>query len=179
MNLPVLSESRVEGVIHAPIKLIDLADWVFTLSDKEYQECSKDHIAAGTSYLADGRRMSIHVERLDKLIVQHFVEEISGRRQCRLVSISDTFDATGQGRGQVRVMWEFFVEAIDEGCVKFSNHVEVQFMPGYEDVLHRHGVTLEQAQSDALKHLKAHNVEETVLFAKDIERKALAGRWRK
>jgi hypothetical protein len=35
------------------------------------------------------------------------------------------------------------------------------------------GVTLEQAQARSWFNLLAHNAEETPLFAKDIERKAL------
>ena len=44
--------------------------------------------------------------------------------------------------------------------------------------LRRQGVTLEQAQQRAHGVLAPHNTEETLLFAEDIERKALAGRWR-
>lgn len=177
MNLTLMSESRCESIINAPVETIDLTEWVFTLSDKDYQECSKDHIAAASTYSPDGKRMSINVERVGRLLVQHYVEDIAERRHCRLVSISDTFGPTVQDRGQVHVTWEFFVEPLDANKATFVNHVEVRFMPGYEEALRRDGITLEQAQAASLERLRAHNAEETPLFAKNVERKALAGHW--
>jgi hypothetical protein len=80
-------------------------------------------------------------------------------------------------RGQVGVMWEFFVEPIDATTTKFTNHVQVKAVTGYDEALHRQDVTLEQAQQRSQSVLVPHNAEETQLFAKDIERKALEGRW--
>jgi hypothetical protein len=122
--------------------------------------------------------VSINVERIGSLIVQHYVEEISERRRCRLISLSDTFGPDIAARGQVGVRWEFSVEPIGATKAKFINHVEVKAVSGFEDALRRQGVTLEQGQQRAQSVLAPHNAEETLLFAKDIERKALAGRWR-
>jgi hypothetical protein len=177
MDLPVMADSRMDAVIKAPCESIDLPAWVFGLADKEYQACSMDHIAAAASLTADGKRMSINVERIGSLIVQHYVEDVSERRHCRLISISDTFGPEIRARGQVGVMWEFFVEPIDATTTKFTNHVEVKAVAGFEDVLQRQGVTLDQARQRAQSVLAPHNTEETLLFAKDIERKALNGRW--
>ena len=178
MDLPVMADSRMDAIINAPCESIDLAAWVFGLTDREYQACSKDHIAAGSGFAPDGKRMSINVERIGSLIVQHYVEEISERRHCRLISVSDTFGPNVTARGQVGVLWEFFVEPIDATKTKFTNHVEVKAVSGFEDALRRQGITLEQAQQHTHGVLAPHNIEETLLFAKDIERKALDGRWR-
>jgi hypothetical protein len=178
MDLPVMADSRMDAIIDAPCESIDLTAWVFGLTDKEYQACSKDHIAAAASLTADGRRMSINVERIGSLIVQHYVEDVAERRHCRLISVSDTFGPDIAARGQVGVLWEFFVEPVDATKAKFTNHVEVKAVSGFEDALRKQGVTLEQAQQRAHSVLAPHNTEETLLFAKDIERKALEGRWR-
>ena len=177
MDLPVMANSRMDAVIDAPCETIDLTEWVFGLTDKEYQACSKDHIAAAASFTRDGKRMSINVERIGSLIVQHYVENISERSHCRLVSLSDTFGPEVSVRGQIGVMWEFFVEPIDATTTKFTNHVQVKAVTGYDEALHRQNVTLEQAQQRSQSVLVPHNAEETQLFAKDIERKALEGRW--
>ena len=179
MDLPIMADSRMEAVIHAPYETIDLTAWVFGLADQEYQACSKDHIAAAASLAPDGKRMSLNVERIGSLIVQHYVEDISERGHCRLVSVSDTFGPEVSSRGQVGVMWEFFAEPIDATTAKFTNHVQVKAVAGYEQALRRQGVTLEQAQQRSQSVLAPHNAEETLLFAKDIERKALDGRWSK
>ena len=178
MDLPVMADSRMDAIINTPCESIDLSAWVFGLTDKDYQACSKDHIAAAASLTSDGKRMSINVECIGSLIVQHYVEDVSERRHCRLISVSDTFGPDISARGQVGVIWEFFIEPINAAKTKFTNHVEVKAVPGFEEALRRQGVTLEQAQQRAQGVLAPHNTEETVLFAKDIERKALAGRWR-
>ena len=177
MDLPIMADSSREAVIHAAFDTIDLTAWVFGLTDTEYQACSKDHIAAAAGITADGKRMSINVERIGSLIVQHYVEELAERNHCRLVSVSDSFGPEISSRGQVGVVWEFFVEPIDATTTKFTNHVEVTAVAGYEEALRRQGVTLEQAQQRAKSVLISHNVEETALFAQDIEHKALKGRW--
>jgi hypothetical protein len=46
MTHDVIAKSMAEATIHAPVAAIDLTEWVFTLTDTEYQACSKDHIAA-------------------------------------------------------------------------------------------------------------------------------------
>jgi hypothetical protein len=45
MDLPVMVDPRMQAVINAPFETIDLTEWVFGLTDGEYQACSKDHIA--------------------------------------------------------------------------------------------------------------------------------------
>jgi len=177
MELPVMSDTSLEAVINAPFGSVDLTEWVFGLTDEEYQACSKDHIAGGASLTSDGKRMMINVERIGRLIVQHYVEDVSERDHCRLISTSDTFGPSIGDRGQLHVVWEFFVEPIDTTKTTFRNRVEVKAVTGYEDELHRQGVTLEQAQQRTESVLVPHNAEETPLFAKDIERKALEGRW--
>lgn len=177
MKLPIMSDAWAEAVINAPIQAIDVTDWVFGLTDGEYKACSKDHIAAATTRSPDGKRMSINVERVGRILVQHYVEDISERQHCRLVSLSDTLGPTIDDRGQIGVMWEFFVEPLDPTTTKFTNHVRVTAAPGWQEALRQQGATLEQAQERSRTALVAHNAEETPLFAKDIERKALEGRW--
>jgi alpha-D-ribose 1-methylphosphonate 5-triphosphate synthase subunit PhnH len=75
------------------------------------------------------------------------------------------------------VIWAFTVDAIDSGTTKFTNIVEVRTAPGYVEELDKRGVPFATASEAAQRALSAHNAEETPLFAKDIESKALAKRW--
>jgi hypothetical protein len=43
-----LSNSTVTAIMHVPLEKVNIADWLFTLPDAEYQRCSHAHIAAGT-----------------------------------------------------------------------------------------------------------------------------------
>ena len=90
MTDEVIAKSVAEATIHAPLASIDLTEWVFTLTDSEYQACSKNHIAAAATLTPEGKRMSINVERVGNLMVQHYVEDIAERSRCRIVSLSDS-----------------------------------------------------------------------------------------
>jgi hypothetical protein len=63
MDLPIMADSSREAVIHAPFETIDLTEWVFGLTDKEYQACSKDHIAAAAGITAAREKRSGSAQR--------------------------------------------------------------------------------------------------------------------
>ena len=173
----LVAKSVSEATIRAPAAAIDLTDWVFTLTDSEYQACSKNHIAAAVSKTADGKRMSLNVEHVGNLMVQHYVEEISERAHTRLVSKSDSIGPDINSRTKIAVVWEFTTESIDANTTKFINSVEVRAVPEYLEVLEKRGVPFDKASEVVQKAVHDHNEEETSLFAKDIERKAQARRW--
>jgi hypothetical protein len=50
--------SACEVPLEMPTTDLDLPQWLFRLSDKEYQACSKGHLAAGGSILPDGTQTS-------------------------------------------------------------------------------------------------------------------------
>ena len=177
MSDVVLATSEAEAIIRAPLARIDLADWVFTLTDSDYQACSKDHIAAATTLAPNGNRMSINVEHVGQLMVHHYVEDVADRSRCRLVSLSDSIGPDTHSRVKVIVIWSFTAASIDPVTTKLTNRVEVRSAPGYLEALQKRGVPVSLAGEAAQKALSPHNAEETPLFAKDIERKALAGRW--
>lgn len=177
MNQQLIAQSQAEAVIEEPWKSIDLTEWVFTLTDSEYRACSKNHIAAGTSRTPDGKRMSVNVEHVGNLMIQHYVEDVSRRDHCRLISLSDSIGPSVDSRVKVIVIWECRVEALDDKRTTFANRVEVQSADGYMAALEKRGVSLAQASQVAQSALSAHNAEETPLFARDIERKAKGGRW--
>ena len=72
-----LSSSVFSHVFNAPIEKVDVADWLFKLSEGEYRRCCPpDHIACGATSTDDGKPMSIHVEIIGRtLVIQHYVAE--------------------------------------------------------------------------------------------------------
>ena len=63
-----------QTVINAPVEQVDLEDWLFTLSDSDYQATAKGHKAAGT-FTTDGVRGMVNVESIGNvLIVQHYLK---------------------------------------------------------------------------------------------------------
>lgn len=60
-------------VINAPVDQVDLKEWLFTLSDSEYQATAKGNKAAGT-FTTDGVRGMVNVESIGNVIVvQHYL----------------------------------------------------------------------------------------------------------
>jgi hypothetical protein len=175
MTGQVLAHSAANATIHAPVSASDLTQWVFTLTDSEYQACSRDHVAAAATVTPEGKRMSINVEHVGNVMVQHYVEDVA-ERSCRLVSLSDSIGSDIGSKVKVVVTWSFTARAIDSETTKFTNTVEVRAAPGYLEALEK--LPFDKASELTQQAVRAHNAEETPLFAKDIERKAVAGRWR-
>ena len=172
MTETVITESRSTAIINAPIEFVDIADWVFTLPDAEYQRCSPAHIAAGFTTSDDGRRMSLNVETIGgNLMVQHYVEDIGEAHHVRLLSTSDVIGPAG--RTKSGVVWELSVKALDADRCELTNHVIGKTTPEYWDHLGKSGVPFEVAKKAQDTASSAHNAQETPLFAKSMEAKAL------
>ncbi|EJG02555.1 hypothetical protein [Flavobacterium sp. F52] len=171
------TESTTTAIINAPLEKIDLTEWLFTLKDKEYQECSASHIAAGNSIAEDGRRISINVEQIaGNLLIQHYVEDISERNHCAVNSVSDSLSPLG--RTTLIIKWELKVKKLSDSSCEFSNHVVISLTEHFLQLLHEAGVSdLEPVRINMKDNLETHNKEETPLFAANIQKKALSGIW--
>ncbi|MDQ6531119.1 hypothetical protein [Flavobacterium sp. LHD-85] len=171
------TESTTIATINAPLENIDLTEWLFTLKDKEYQECSASHIAAGNSTAEDGRRISINVEQIaGNLLIQHYVEDISKRNHCAVNSLSDSLSPLG--RTTLIIRWELKVKKLTDSSCELSNHVVISLTEHFLQLLAGAGVSdLEPVRMGMKDNLEAHNKEETPLFAANIQKKALSGIW--
>ena len=171
-----LSHSVVKGIINAPIEKVDIADWLFNLPDNEYQRCSTAHIAAGFTRTLKGEPMSINVETIgNALIIQHYVATEHRADYCRMLSISDTI--TANGRSKVQVLWELKATKLDDNSCEYTNEIHATATPEFFDFMKVHNITLAQAAHDRQEASDLHNHEETPLFAKSIEKKALTGEY--
>jgi hypothetical protein len=169
-----LSHSVVKAVINAPIEKVNIADWLFNLPDAEYQKCSVNHIAAGATQTYDGQLMSINVEYIgDALVIQHYVATEHRADYCRMLSVSDAI--TKNGRTKVQVFWELKATAIDEHTCEYTNEIHATATQEFMAFIQEHGITLAQAAAARQAASDLHNREETPLFAKSIEKKALTG----
>jgi hypothetical protein len=168
----VLSQSAFSHVIDVPFEQVDIAKWLFTLPDAEYQRCAPpDHIAAGATFTDDGRRMSINVEMIGTgLVVQHYVGEITEAAHCKMVSTSDVF--TPNGRTKVQVIWDLSVKKIDDTHSEYTNSVVSHPTEEFLAFIEEHGISWEKAQSDRQQSSGDHNRRETPLFAESIARAA-------
>ncbi len=170
----VLSQSAFSHVIDVPFEKIDIAKWLFSLPDAEYQRCAPpDHIAAGATFTDDGRRMSINVEMIGTgLVVQHYVGDITEAAHCRMVSTSDVF--TPKGRTKVQVIWDLSVKKVDDHRSEYTNSVVSHPTEEFLAFIKEHGISWEQASADRQASSGDHNRRETPLFAESIARAARA-----
>jgi hypothetical protein len=168
----ILSQSSFSHVIDVPVEKVDIAKWLFTLTDAEYQRCAPpDHVAAGATFTDDGQRMSINVEMIGTgLIVQHYVGEVTEAAHCKMVSTSDVF--TPNGRTKVQVIWDLSVKKIDDTHCEYTNSVVSHPTEEFLEFIKEHGGTWDKAQADRQQASGDHNRRETPLFAESIARAA-------
>jgi hypothetical protein len=167
-----LTDSTVTAVVEAPIAAIDVGAWLFSLTDQEYQLCAPgDHVAAGTTFTDDGRRMSINVEYVGgTLIVQHYIAETVSPTHCRLVSQSDSFGPFG--RTKLGVIWELTVRERDANTSVLSNRVVILPTDEYVALLADHGISIDAATEAQRAAVTAHNNLETPLYARSLAKTA-------
>ena len=172
----ILSASAFSAEIDVPIEKIDIAEWLFSLPEAEYQRCCPpDHIGAGTTTTDDGRRMMINVEMIGTgLVIQHYVAEEANATYCRMNSISDVF--TAAGRTQVNVIWELKAEGIENGRTRFTNSVTAHPTDMFMDFIAAHNISYADAAKARQDAGGDHNHRETPLFAASIGRRALANK---
>ena len=170
----VLVHTQEIATINAPIDEVDIADWLFTLSDAEYQRCAPpDHLAAGSTTTDDGQPMSINVEVVGgTLVIQHYVAEVQAAHHCHMVSLSDV--QTPAGWTSVQVIWDLSLTALDAKTCQFTNLVITHATNDFLDGLQATGQTFEQVAAGLQAAVSEHNRRETPLFAASIERRALA-----
>ncbi len=161
-NARLIVRSSAKAIINAPIDKIDIPEWLFALTDEEYQRCSGAHIAAGATRTPDGsKRIEINVEKVGPgLMVQHWTEDIAEKQHCRLVSLSDMF--VQQERTKMQLTWDT------------TDTISVFETDEYLAFVKKSGASPEQMRDETQRALDAHNAEETPNFAKSIERRVLS-----
>ena len=107
-------------------------------------------------------------------MVQHYVEDVGEKHHVRLLSTSDVITPTG--RTKSGVVWELSVKRLDAERCELTNHVIGKTTPEYWESLGKDGMPFELARKAQDVASSAHNAQETPLFAKSIEKKALAKR---
>src|SRR5277367_2527543 len=168
-----LSLSTVTATIQAPIEKVNVSDWLLHLPDAEYQRCSHAHIAGASSTSDDGRPMSINVETIgDAFVVQHYIAEVHEPHFCRMVSISDSISPAG--RTKLQVIWELSVKKTGDNSCEFTNHIHSSAIDQTLEFLRARNISFETARDARQRASQAHNQEETLKFAKSIERKAVS-----
>ena len=168
-----LSKSTCSCVINAPVEKVDLANWLFKLSEDEYRRCCPpDHISCGTTLTDEGQPLVLNVEMIGHaLMIQRYVAETATPTFCKLVSFSEAF--TPNGRTHVQVVRTMNVKKVDENTSELVCSMTVHPTAEFMDLLAQHKIKFKDAFG-ARQHVEdEHNRRETPLMAASIERMAL------
>ena len=154
-----------QAAINAPVDRVDLEEWLFTLSDSEYQAAAKGHRAAGT-FTENGVRGTVNVESIGgTLMVQHYHAVSAEPTRVEMLS--------KRSRGYVMhlipvhflVRWTMTAASRTGDTTTFDCTVEIE-MPTL--------VRLAAKLTGAPYFVRKHVEEEAPNFAADIERKLRA-----
>ena len=163
-----LFQTVCETPINAPKEAFNLHEWVFTLSDKDYQTTARGHIGAGSSIHTDGTQTSVNLESVGgNLLVQHYIAEVKEPDYVKMVSFSDLW-LMKLVHVVVKVTWEMRLISVSDSQCKFQNTVLVEH-PNFI-------MKIMSALALGGYFVRKHNEEETPLFAENLyKRKYLGG----
>jgi hypothetical protein len=154
-----------QAVIHAAADEVNLEQWLFTMSDSDYQAAARGHRAAGT-FTQDGRRGSVNVESIGgTLMIQHYLECDAGPRRVEMLSERSDAYLFHLLRVHVQVRWTMTVEPLTADTATFTCDVELD-MPL---ILRVAGALIGTPY-----FVRKHVAEETPNFVADIERKLIS-----
>jgi hypothetical protein len=157
-----------QAILNAPVDDVDLENWLFTLSDSEYQASARGHLGAGT-FIEDGVRGSVNLESIGgTLMVQHYHAVSTRANRVEMLS--------KRTRGYVfhvipvhfLVHWTLTATPETSETTTFECAVELKMSP-----LIRLAATLIATRYFLRKHVD----EETPGFAADINRKLASRLW--
>lgn len=170
----ILSSLAVTHELAAPFDHVDIAHWLKTLPDHEYQRCAPgDHKACGYTTDDDGTPMSINVEMIGtSLVVQQYRFEVAEKHHCHMVSLSDVL--TPHGWTTQQVIWDLLMEPLGDGRCRYTNTVTSHPTEQFLEFVTQQGQTFEEAAAARQEASGRHNRLETPLFAESIARSARA-----
>lgn len=151
--------------IPAPESSINLPDWLFGLTEEDYDACARGHRAIGT--VGNTQRLGmVNVESIGgSLLVQHYATRRAERNHVTMVSKASRAYMMHMVPVKIGVKWDMRVVADSPKSSRFHCELDVD-MPVMVRLL---GLTI-----GTPFFIRQHLVEETVGFARDIASKIAA-----
>ncbi|REJ95965.1 MAG: hypothetical protein DWQ29_01285 [Planctomycetota bacterium] len=160
-TMQVLADVVSEVVIDTPRDELDLSYWVYQMSDRDYRECARGHIAGASSPLPGGARSSINVESVGgHLLVQHYEPEILEPHHIRMISHASEMWIFRLIPSRVKVIWDVSLHENGEGGCTFRDHIRVEHRSRLIGFLSRVALINRVVQK--------HDDEETPAFARNL-----------
>lgn len=170
-----LGEATAKAIINANVDSINISEWLFGISSEDYAACAEGHQSAAQGVLPSGKRVSINVEFVAGFfMVQHYIETISEKDRVLTISPNTILWLDDEKYVMLQITWELRLEEIDSNscrltCKVISETEDEMFIKA----VHERTKNINPEETPFQLHIN----EETPLFAKDIESKALTGLW--
>jgi hypothetical protein len=156
-------KSTSQAEINHPASRIDLMEWLSTLSDRDYQACSRSHRAAGT-FREAGTLGMVNVESVGgHLLVQHYLAAKSSPNHVVMHSKNSRVYVMHLVPATIEVIWTLQILRKDSQSCVLHCTVETR-MPAFLNFVATLGLLP--------LFLRWHVQEEAPLFARDMARKA-------
>ncbi len=182
-TLPLLGRAETQSkpgqVIHrvsaaskvgAPMESLDLGAWAFHLTSEEYASCAPEHHGSVQAALPSGKRVFVSVETIGGSLMTHdYVEEIAERSRMRAVSSSSQLWWGPALPTEMKVTWDVRLDALSGKDCQLRCEILVETAD--EALL----AAIARQPAGAVDSVQAHCSRETLMFAADMERKALKG----
>ncbi len=141
---------------------IDLADWLFELTDSEYQACARGHRAAGVTGGAKRSGM-VNVESIGgTLLIQHYAPTVAEADRVTMVSRATRAYIMHVFPVSIGVVWDMRIKADGADASRFQCSIDIDFPLPVQILGYFVGASLA---------IRSHLVEETNGFARDMLRK--------
>ena len=171
----LVGTASAKAIINAPIELINIGEWMFTLKSEEYAACAEGHQGAAQGHLVSGKRFSVNLEIVaDMFMIQHYIEKVAERDHVVGFSPNSVFFLNDTDYVISQITWDLKVTKLDDARCELSCSVISE--SENEAFVTQLNAMLKDVPPEHTP-LQQHIAEETPLFGKDIERKALAGVW--
>lgn len=173
--MSLVGTASAKTIVNAPIETINMGEWMFTLKSEEYAACAEGHQAAAQGQLVSGKRVSVNLETVaDMFMIQHYVETVAERDHVVGFSPNSIFFLNDTDYVISQITWDLRVTKLDDARCELI--CKVIFENENEAFVTQLNAVLKDVPPEDTP-LQRHIAEETPLFGKDIERKALAGVW--
>ncbi len=161
-ELIVYMDSSVTVDVNLPAEKIDLKKWLYEMTDSDYRSYSPAHLAMGISSLPDGRFICINVEKIgSNILLHHYIPEAPDKHRMRMVS-GQSKAFSGSRVFIISVTWELTISSSSPSSSRLTNHVTVAT---------DNKIVAWIGKRMGSKASHNHNLEESALFAGDIEKK--------
>lgn len=155
-----------QTVIDHPAHRVNLAQWISTMTDRDYQDCSRAHRAAGT-FREGGTLGMVNVESVGgNLLVQHYRAAHLAADRVVMHSTNTRVYISHLAPATIEVIWTLEARPRDAQSTVFGCSVETRMTPL---------LRLLSTATLLPLFLRRHTQEETLGFAADISRKASKG----